>query len=146
MVESGSAKRMFRGSRSVKALAVMTIAACALLAPVKSYAETDEAIVMVCKWDRNPALVQTLTLDMAKKAAVIEQNSPNSFVYPQGTVTEISDQQVIFVLPTNVNDPTDTMTVTLNRYTGHLSEVSSIPSPEGITITEYTCQKQQKQF
>ncbi|HUZ34587.1 MAG TPA: hypothetical protein VMV19_21160 [Xanthobacteraceae bacterium] len=144
-----------RISCRAKVLCAVAIVAGALLAPTTSYAQANQPIVMVCKWDGNPAFQHVITLDMARKSVVIEQivycapncsPSPQRSVFPQGTVTQVTDQQIMFIVPANINDPSQTLTGSLNRYTGALSEESSTPSPQGIKTSEYACQKQQKQF
>lgn len=54
----------------------------------------------------------TITLDLAHKTVAEERIMANPdgslnrvrSVFPQGTVTQIADQQVIFVVPADVND------------------------------------------
>jgi hypothetical protein len=76
-----------------------------------------------------------ITLDLARKAVSEEaEDTINHIIFPatQGAVTQITDQKVIWVA--------GTQTVTLDRYTGHMSR---IPSP-GVATS--SCQKKQKQF
>ncbi len=56
--------------------------------------------------------------------------------YYQGTVTQITDQQIIFSYMISASMQTDT----LNRYTGDLSMTNDQMT------SHWTCQKQQKQF
>jgi len=61
----------------------------------------------------------------------------------QGTVTQITDQQITWI-----DHPTgSSSTYILNRYTGQLVTRVTDGPPEAIgRVVEYTCQKQQKQF
>jgi hypothetical protein len=124
------------------------ITSCVLLA-VKSYAQADQVVVMVCAYTAaapggTMTLRDTITLDLAKKTVAVDrlQHFPGYSppIQPsgpyQGTVTQITDQQIIFSFMVD----TTTQTETLNRYTGDLSMTTG-----GFTY-QWTCQKQQKQF
>lgn len=125
-------------------LIVLTLVLVALLAPVKSHAQSERMIVMICTFG-NPVHQMTITLNLASKAVAMEVLHPNPGgspdpirdVDPRGTVTQITDRQITFVtLQGTINQ----WTHTLDRYTGQdLVKASA-------WTAEWACQKQQKQF
>lgn len=126
-------------------LIVWSLVLVSLLAPLKSFGQTDQVIVMVCASEFNPAKRLTLTLDLAQKTVGEEYVLPNApgyspirAVMPQGHVTRITDQNITW--GNRQSSDTPSWTGTLNRYTGHLA-MSSTGGTE-----DWNCQKQQKQL
>ncbi len=128
-----------RISRHAKVFCAAMITLYALLGPVKSYAQSDQVIVMVCTMSPYP-FRNTYTIDLARKTVeevrggLPTANGPISEGPFPGTVTQIADQQILFSVGTE--------TFTLNRYTGDLAY-----AVDGVSASSmWTCQKQQKQF
>ncbi|HTW36513.1 MAG TPA: hypothetical protein VMD53_17980 [Rhizomicrobium sp.] len=114
------------------------------LAPTAAHAQSDQTIVLICTYNPNPAAFRySFTIDLQGKT-VVEENitSPGPQPY-QGTVTQITDQQITWI-----DHPIgSSSTYILNRYTGQLVTRVTDGPPEAIgRVVEYTCQKQQKQF
>jgi hypothetical protein len=132
-----------RISRHAKIVCAVMIALCALLGPVKSYAQSGQMIVMVCTVVGGSTR-DTVTLDLARKTvAVVEMvqipgGSPSSqTIGPlQGTVTRITDQQITF----SYIQGGQLETATVNRYSGDLTHKNVYAT------SQWRCQKQQKQF
>jgi hypothetical protein len=122
-----------RVSRHVKLFCAGLIALCALLAPTRSYAQSDQVIILACTSTVYPAYRETITLDLTKRT-VARSSGPTL-----ETMTQISDQQVIW----NSNGG---LTTSLNRYTGQLSISHTQSGVSQIVSDSITCQKQQKQF
>ncbi|MGB8364400.1 MAG: hypothetical protein ACLQUZ_07670 [Rhizomicrobium sp.] len=117
------------------------IVSSALLAPVAAYAQTDQAVVLACVNDFNSAGRKTVTLDLAGKTITEEDFGGLFRSALQGTIVTNSDKQIVW----NVEFPNTIRPEisTLSRYTLHLTVIT--PSNPPVT-TEYTCQKQQRQF
>jgi hypothetical protein len=137
----GSTSRI---SRYAKVVCAVMIALCALLGPVKSYAQSGQVIVMVCTLGDTRT---TVTLDLARKTVAvisIYQIPGGSGLAPrsqtigpiQGTVARITDQQITF----SYIQGGQLETATLNRYTGDLTNKNVYGT------SQWRCQKQQKQF
>ncbi|HTW36519.1 MAG TPA: hypothetical protein VMD53_18010 [Rhizomicrobium sp.] len=132
-------------SRQANALVVAAVAFCALLAPVKSFAQPDQPIVMLCKSVTNPSGTELMiTLDMTKMTVVVQlQLGATPLGTRQGMVTSITDQQFAFSTPRG----SQTDSYTLNRYTGDLSATSTGLTSTGLNgSSPYACRKQQRQF
>ena len=116
-----------------------------LLASAKSYAESDQLIVMECTYG-NPEIRMTITLDLPAKTAAVTTLFPNAGgspdpirdADPNGTVTQISDDQITFV---SNQGTINQWTHTLNRYTGN----DTVKKGSEWSV-DYICHKQQKQF
>ena len=114
-----------------------------LLTPAISQAQSSQPIVMECS-SGNWATRSVVTLDLTNKTAAEEIIAPNPGVSPdpvvmtfqKGTVTQISDGQIAFVIVQGAENETNV----LNRYTGY----RSVTNPRA--TTEWRCLKQQKQF
>ena len=87
---------------------VLTLVPVVLVAPIKSFAQSDQVIILGCTSTAYPAYREILTLDL-KKRTVARSSAPTL-----ETMTQISDQQIIW-------NSSGGMTNTLNRYTGQLS-------------------------
>ena len=112
---------------------VLAMVAIVLVAPIKSYAQSDQMIILACTSTVYPAYRETLTLDLTKRTVA------RSSVATLETITKISTQQIIW-------NSSGGMTNTLNRYTGQLS-ISHMQSGVSQVVSDsITCQKQQKQF
>ena len=119
----------------------------ALVASAKSYAESDQLIVMECTLGAGR---DTIALDLGRRTVTMDRldSNPNpgsSDIHEGpflGTVTQITDQQIIFNWNIRHGTETETMTDILNRYSGDLSMTTS---DTGFT-SQWSCHKQQKQF
>ncbi|HTW36518.1 MAG TPA: hypothetical protein VMD53_18005 [Rhizomicrobium sp.] len=114
------------------ALSAAMIAACLLLMPANSSAQTDQTVVMTCLYQNGS--VRTLTLDLARKtgtSAVYWDARPELGHTDPLTTTQMTDQDVTFAV--------QGATYTLSRFTGDLTESWN----GGGTVH---CRKQQKQF
>ena len=128
------------------AFAIVAIASCALLVPVKSNAQSDQVIVLSCT---NQIVQRTqgqwrVTIDMAAKTVSEFSSRSDAPVPPTSTtspITQVTDQQIVW----GTMSPMATTTKTLNRYTGDLAVDQTIQGTVVPTVTS-TCQRQQKQF
>jgi hypothetical protein len=137
MVEFGSSIL-----RRDKFFVAAVTAAFALLAPALSFAQSDQVIVLACTSPAYPTYLETITLDLVKKTETSssEQNVNGTAIQTsdKGIVTQVSDQQIVWV----VHDSAGARTFTLDRYTGRL-----LISRNGAIVSDtVTCQKHQKQF
>jgi hypothetical protein len=112
---------------------VLTLVPVVLVAPIKSYAQSDTVIILACTSTVYPAYRETLTLDLTKRT-VARSSAPTL-----ETMTQISAQQIIW-------KSSGGMTNTLNRYTGQLSISHTQSGVSQLVSDSITCQKQQKQF
>jgi len=135
------------------AVGLVAMLACAPFAgPQKSYAQTDQTIVMVCT-NEYPGQ-QIFTLNLATKTVAFEGVTPNPGGHPdpidtitQGTIQQITDAEIIFT----DRDDNSARRFTLNRYTGMMSweildPVNQAAAAAAHAATGATCHKQQKQF
>jgi hypothetical protein len=137
-------------SHCAKVSAVAAVALCALLAPAKSYAQTDQTIVMVCSNpDYGPG--QTIyTINLAAKTVSKESITPNPGGSPdpvdwtfQGTINEVTDTEIVMTV--------NQVRISLNRYTGnmnwqYLDATEAASAARVHAATGASCHKQQKQF
>ena len=114
-------------------LIVLTLVPVVLVAPIKSFAQSDEVIVLACTSTVYPAYRETLTLDLTKRTVA------RSSVPTLETITRISAQQIIW-------NSSGGMTNALNRYTGQLSISHTQSGVSEVVSDSITCLKQQKQF
>lgn len=133
-----------------KVSAVAAIALCGLLAPAKSYAQTDQTMVLVCS-NEYPGH-EIFTLDLTAKTVSEEEITPNPGGSPdpvdwtfQGTINEITDSEIVMVITANQ------VQISLNRYTGNMSWQFLNAAEEAAALrvhaaTGASCHKQQKQF
>jgi hypothetical protein len=120
-------------------LIILTLVLVALVAPIKSNAQSDSMIVLTCTLENgNPAIGMNITLDLARKTVLVETTNPYFRSTSQGSVTQITSQNVVFYVPGGNSG--NSVTYSLDRYTGHATGVNQIGRGE------YNCQKQQKQF
>lgn len=139
-------------SRQAKALAAATVACCALLAPMKSYAQTDQMAVLFCRYEPQGSDAGAgdllLTLDLTKQTYLIKSAGPLQGVgvpYNGGSLTEVTDGQIKWG-PQEVDDTFESGA--LNRYSGQL-EVTALRADNNHKYDmhiSFVCQKQQKQF
>ncbi|HTW36517.1 MAG TPA: hypothetical protein VMD53_18000 [Rhizomicrobium sp.] len=123
-----------RISRQAKVFVVATVAFCALLAPVKSFAQTNQPVVMICA-NQYPGHTM-LNIDLAAKTVSdsISRNNPHA-------ITQITDQQIVWTY----SDGEIFRTYTLDRYTGELTVSDTVNGNPNAPVTS-TCQIAQKKF
>ena len=127
-----------RMSRRAEVFGVAAIAACALIAPAKSYAQADQPIVMTCVYYTRH---QTYTLDLARKTVeeeAYDERAPQQLVRIAGTITQITNQEIVW---TADGDKSGSV-FTLNRFTGDLFQTA----PGYPASAPAHCQRQQRKF
>jgi hypothetical protein len=123
-----------RGGKIMRGiLIVLTLVLATLVAPKRSYAQSDQVIILACTSTVYPAYRETLTLDLTKRTV------GRSSAATLETMIQISAEQIIW-------NSSGGMTNTLNRYTGQLSTSHTQSGVSQVVSDSITCQKQQKQF
>ena len=138
--------------RYTKAFCAVLIACCALLAPLKSDAQSGQVVVMTCT-NQYPGQ-RNLTIDLATKKVVEQVIAATGAVSRDvHKLTQLTNQQIVWVEARTDGGHRYGYTFTLNRYTGVLTLVP-FGSVDGVTpwgnsngiSPPLSCQKQQKQF
>lgn len=118
--------------------AALLIASGVLFGPVKSHAQTEGPIVIVCAW--SPASQSVVTLDLAGKTVSDEARQANPGGSPftsvhAGTITQVTPQQIDWV------ERDGTFMYSLNRFTLDLHLAATTGG-----ASDASCRKQEKQL
>ena len=120
--------------RYTKAFCAVLIASCALLAPLKSDAQSGQVVVMTCT-NQYPGQ-RNLTIDLAAKKLVEQVIAATGAVSRDvHKLTQLTNQQIVWIEARTDGGHRYGYTFTLNRYTGVLTLVP-FGSVDGVTPWE----------
>ena len=122
------------------------IALFAVATPAASSAQTEQKIVMRCTYDGYNNQTLDYVLDLAAKTVslthtieVLGQRQVNRYA---GSLTQVTDDQIIWVYSDQARSVTDT----LNRYSGQITEQVTFHDGNNLPVNVLSCHRQQKQF